>query len=316
MGSNNIETLSFGILTYKRELILHDLLLSIAADFPWSEIKHCEIVVRDNSGNCSAEVVVREFLENNPEFTVSYSGTKVPAGIVEGRNYIANNFNHDWLFFIDDDQMLTSGFLNRVIEAFNTCEKKFDVAKFGLVNQYDVDSNDFSARKYCDSPVFQREISVKHGDYVPGDCCDTAGVLIKHRVFEVMDDFFRDEWNVDGGEDIDFFYRAEQKGVVIMSFRDEKVIDRIPKERLNIFYVLKDAAGRGSCRAKFRIVVKGENRLDVFAKSFKDLLILVAKTLVIVILKPRRWREMLVYIARLYGQVRSSCGGSIGLYKK
>jgi len=303
-------TLTVCILTYLREQMLEDLLRSALSTRPHD--LSVDVVVVDTSGIKSAESVINNLqveAKNHP--SIQYIGMESRSTIPEGRNVAMENASGDWIFFIDDDQLLNSDTLKLIAARLQTLDDDVAACKLGLNVSYQN-----TGHELCGLSTFETSPPYADGCRMPGDAMSTDGVLIKRSVVLDSGIQYDSKWSKDGGEDNDFFIRLKRTGCVFLSWTAITITDRVMLDRMNLTYCKRDALRKGLCRSQLEVETLKKSKVSVLLKS----LFLLAVSIVLILPAAFRGRlaiiESRLLLLRQIGKIRGLLGGEVNMYQK
>lgn len=243
--------------TYKRPDILKQLLNSIARNnFDTSLIKNIDIIVVDNDIDKTAESVINELeLEPNKHYHLHYFNYTV-----KGLSYVRNelirrglSFNPDFLIFIDDDEYVTTEWMNELLRTI-------------------IRNNADAAR----GPVF-----VKLSDYIPKDISKlfvresyennarittwtTGNLILRCTSLRKYNVWFDERFSKTGAEDSYFGIQMTKKGAIIHWAANAVTYEIIPDTRANVQWYIKRKY-RGANMFMYMLVIE-KNYVKIIKK--------------------------------------------------
>jgi GT2 family glycosyltransferase len=209
-------------LNYNKKPDLLEALESIyASDYPDFKV----VVVDNDSTDGSADAVEENFpqahLIRNPE------NTGVSMGRNTGWRYADENYEFDYVIFLDDDTVVTPNFLTRLVEAYQQhpeagvlAGKAFTSFEKNQLMSVGIRANLYSGLVY-DLGVGEND----NGQYDEPREIDAAGGF----AFMVRADLFRqlnafdEHYSPYGWEDVDFSLRAREAGYTVRYVPDAKL---------------------------------------------------------------------------------------------
>jgi glycosyltransferase involved in cell wall biosynthesis len=188
---------------------------------------HGEIIVVDSDPDGSACGVVRA---RGTAGIVKYRTAKRP-GVAAARNCALEFASHDLIAFIDDDEWCDPEWLVKLVTALEGTES---AAVFGpVISVPDVESS-----------VLPRRSRPLTGTVMDWRDCRTGNVLFSKALVDLIGQF-DEERGTAGGEDTQFFARAQKAGAEL-SWCDEALVwERLPVERTTRRYRLSRAYAGG-----------------------------------------------------------------------
>ena len=210
------------VLNYNKKLDLLEALESIyASDYPEYEV----IVVDNDSTDGSADAVAEQFpqadLIRNPE----------NSGVSKGRNtgwrYAEEHYEYDYIIFLDDDTVVTTDFLSKLVEAYRShpeagvlAGKAFTSFEKNQLMSVGIRANLYTGLVY-DMGVGESD----EGQYdVPREI-DAAGgfaFMVRAALFRRLN-AFDERYSPYGWEDVDFSLRARQVGYTVRYVPDARL---------------------------------------------------------------------------------------------
>mgnify|MGYP000259450102 CR=1 FL=1 len=288
--------ISICIPTFKRQLLLSDLLLSL------SKIKipddySVEYIIIDNDENGSAREVADEF-KYRINFKVKYIIQPVK-NISIARNTALENAEGELIAFIDDDETADENWLNNLF----ICLNKFNAdGVFGLVVPRFENGTDekYKKREYYFSEMDESGTDARF--------MFSGSVLIKSEVIKEYKIYFDPEFGLTGGEDADFFNRLKSKGAKFVNCREAVSYEYISKDRTKLKFFLNRFIRGGQTYT--RNLIKSGGRVKAIIVSVKSVLkLLVGTILLLPSVFSTHFRIIsLMYIGNGIGELRGLTG--------
>ncbi len=228
MADNQI---GIGICTYKRIDKLEKCLCSLFSmkqDFG----PGIRIIIADNDTNGSARAVARKYT-NRASIPLSYK-IEHKKGIAQARNNVllqAKSFGVSELAFIDDDECVSEDWLVNMYEYYK--DSGADVVRGPVITVYPENTpqwilkGGFYQRTTCETGQASR-------------WANTGNVLFNFRkLVNQWGLWFNTDYGLSGGEDLDFFIRAYEKGALILWADNAVVYEVLDKKCFRVSYLLK-----------------------------------------------------------------------------
>ena len=237
MPVNPLPHISVCICTYKRSRLLRVLLQELVRQTTNGQFTY-SLVVTDNDATGSAGEVVEEFREKHA--TPINFLVEPDRNIAKARNKCVANASGEYVAFIDDDEVPRQDWLLRLYQA---CETYRASGVLGPVKPYfAVKPPDWAVKaEFFDRPNSRDYAS---GTLVQPNQTGTGNTLIRRQVFDEFEVAFKPELG-SGGEDIDFFRRAMDRGHRFVWSTEAVAFELIPQERARISFQLRRALLRG-----------------------------------------------------------------------
>lgn len=230
MTSENLPEVSVCVCTYKRPLLLLQLLESLAEQS--LSLAKFEVIVVDNDGAGSAQPIVAQATQRFPELAVRYEIEPV-RGISYARNRSVSLATGKLLAFIDDDEWAVSHWLTDLL----ACMKKSGAdAAFGpVIPQYPTGSQRWVIRsRFFDRPRFPT------GTMIGCETCRTGNALVRaDRVKARQPQPFDERLALSGGEDHDFFKWCASAGGKFVWCDTAEVNEAVPLDRQSLHFILE-----------------------------------------------------------------------------
>jgi len=222
------------ICTYKRPLLLADLLAKIEHQETQGQFTY-SIVIVDNDRAQSAEPEAIRFAESSAVPTLYC--VEPEQNIALARNRAIANSSGDFVAFIDDDEFPIQQWL---VTLFNACQEHRADGVLGPVNPYfDEGTPQWVMKgKFYNRPTYPTGFVI---DWPKGR---TGNVLLKRHIFAALTEPFRREFRA--GEDQDFFRRAIESGHVFIWCDEAVAYEVVPAIRWKRTFMLRRALLRGA----------------------------------------------------------------------
>ncbi len=218
--------------TYKRPSMLKKLLLSIfECRIDVSLIAEINLIIVDNDAERTAEAVVTGLGKNiPPTFSISYYN--YPAkGLSNVRNELirlALLSNPDYIDFVDDDEYVTSGWLNELVKTIITCNADAVRGPVIAVTEEKVPGYIwywFNRENYPDkSQIYS---------------FTTGNLIVRRTSFQKYDVWFDKRFNTTGAEDVYFGNQLLKKGATIFWSGKAITYETIPLNRASTYWIMK-----------------------------------------------------------------------------
>jgi succinoglycan biosynthesis protein ExoM len=193
------------------------------------------IVVADNDASESARSIVQAFAATTP-IEVIYRAQPVK-NIALTRNAAIQPANRDFIAFLDDDEFPVPTWLDQMIKA---CDRYQAAGILGPVRPYfDEPPPAWIIKgRFCERP------EPPTGTIMPGTKCRTGNVLFRRDLI-AQDAHAFDPAFPNGGEDVDFFIRMNQRGHVFYWCNEAPAYESVPADRRTRRYMFRRALLRG-----------------------------------------------------------------------
>ena len=286
--------------TYNRPEMLKKLVLSIInCDFSNSLISEVRIIIIDNDASKTAESTVDQLKEmHNHSHEINYYNYTLK-GLSNVRNELfkrALEFNPDYILGIDDDEYVTTDWINQLLITINN--NKGDIAIGPVIPRFEnivspYISYWFKYRNLSNSKKIQFFWT---GNYV---IC--VKFLLKFKLEFDM------RFNTSGGEDSYFGVTALKRGAKIYWAKDAVAYETIPYKRTNLRWLVKRCYNGA---ANYTFILKLEkNYFGLLKKFFISIVYLLSGIMsLVLILFPLRWKYWGIL------KISESIGGFAGLF--
>lgn len=218
--------------TYKRPAMLRKLIQSIAhCKLDKTLIKDVNIIVVDNDIDKTAELLIKEQNELLYDFCCIYYFNYPVKGISNVRNELirkAGLFNPDFIVFIDDDEYVTSEWLNELVKSIINNDS--DAARGPVLAVIEK-----SVPEYI-SCWFKRE---NYSDNSQIYSLTTGNLILKYSSLKEYDLWFDSRFNIIGSSDTYFGCQILKKGAKINWAANAIAYETIPEKRANLKWLIK-----------------------------------------------------------------------------
>jgi len=249
MSKTSKITCSVCIATYKRKLLLHNLLSSLLTQVLPSNI-YLEIIVVDNDKDQSAKNIVSEFSQNKNASLLYFC--QPIQNISLTRNIGINNSSGQFIAIIDDDETADKYWIYNLI---NTIINYDADAVFGFVEPI------FPAK----IPIWvkQRELYFNESQETGSiaKATYTTNCLFKSSLIKIYNIQFNHEYGLSGGEDTFFFETLRDKGAKFVNCKEAVSYEVITVERAKFRYILAKSFQGGNTYAR--------NQIALYKSKFK-----------------------------------------------
>lgn len=225
------QRLTLAVLTFRRpgdiEALLPQLVQQAAeAASPALQVR---ILVIDNDPQASARATVQRVADSTPEIVIDYVHEPTP-GISAARNRaFAASAESDLLFFIDDDERPTPGWLTSMLGAYRTYGAAGTCGP--VITIYEVEPS-----PWIQAGEFFKRRRMPTGSRV--DVGGTGNLLLDMHQIRAHGLRFDERFGVSGGEDTLFTRQMRQRGLEIVWCDEAIVHDALPAHRTTRRWVL------------------------------------------------------------------------------
>lgn len=230
MITQNTPEISVCVCTYKRPVLLQQLLESLANQtFPLASF---EVIVVDNDRSGSAKQVVVTAAQRYPALVVRYEIEPTP-GISHARNKTVALAAGELLAFIDDDEWAVGNWLSDLLECMENL--KADAVLGPVIPQYPEGTRPWVIRsRFFERPRFAT------GTLIGSETCRTGNALVKARWVKSRQPApFDERLALAGGEDHDFFKWLESQGGKFIWCDTAEVNEAVPLSRQTLNFILE-----------------------------------------------------------------------------
>ena len=244
---DKISHILISVCTCMRPKMLKNALLSIEKLIVPDDIK-IEILVVDNDKNQSAKSIVEE-IAPKLNLKVNYF-VEEKRGISNARNRVldeATILGASHILFFDDDELLTPNVLVEHIKMYNNTNWAHIISG-PTPNKFDDNCPDY-IKKHM---VFKQKTTKKTG--LKRKSCASGNVFFPLSIYKKHLIKFDSEYVFIGGEDGDFFSKAQKVGYNIVWCNEAIIEEIIPPARANLNYIFKKCYynGYASSFSKFK----------------------------------------------------------------
>lgn len=209
-----------------------------------------EVVVVDNDANRSAEVIVDTFRRHNPNIPTHYSVEPV-RNISLARNRSLRQAISEWIAFIDDDEMATPLWLNKLYSAVQ--DYHADGALGPVLPIHPPDTPTWIRK----GRFFMRP-RLSSGDPIARNGGRTSNAIIKSSILRNSDIAFDPNYGLSGGEDLVLFNTLINSGVRLVWCDEAVVYERVIPERTNFSWLLRRGFAGGQNYARSTATADGK----------------------------------------------------------
>jgi glycosyltransferase involved in cell wall biosynthesis len=252
------ENITVCIPTFKRPLLLERLLMSIKEQQTHGEF-NVSVVVVDNDKECSARDTVRKF--GKGRVCVCYENEPVQ-NISLARNRAVLRSRGEFVAFIDDDEFPQKYWL---YNHYRMIKKTGADGVLGpVIPYYEPGAPDWLIKsRICVRP------SYASGTLLKASQTRSGNVLFNRKVFTDTGLLFDPSYGLTGGEDVDFFRRAERCGLKFVWCQEASVFETVPAERWKRTYYVKRAMVRGRVK---HFSYRSKNRTERYRALAKSII--------------------------------------------
>jgi succinoglycan biosynthesis protein ExoM len=224
--------LTICIPTYKRPAMLKHLLFSIFGNrIEESLISDVDIIIVDNDIDKSAEGIVNDINESagRPRKLLYYNHPV--KGLSHVRNELLNKAllqDPDFIIFIDDDEFVTSNWLNELLKTI--INNDADAVRGPVIAKLDENIS-----KYI-TYFFRRK---EHPDNSKVYSLATGNLILRRKSFEKFNIWFDNRFNSTGSEDSFFGIQLMKKGATIYWAANAIVYETIPENRATLKWLIR-----------------------------------------------------------------------------
>ena len=228
--------ISVCICAYKRPQMLSNLLNKLQDQVTENQFTHSTVVV-DNDASQSAREVVKGW-QDKSVIPIDYH-CEPEQNIALARNKAIANAKGNFIAFIDDDEFPDNTWLINLIK---TQLKYKSAGVLGPFKPYfEVQPPQWITKsKICERSSFPTGTILNNSNQTR-----TGNVLLSKKLFTDQPLSFNPEFGRTGGEDVDFFSRMMNKGLIFVWCNEANVYEIVPPERFKKSFYLKKALLRG-----------------------------------------------------------------------
>jgi succinoglycan biosynthesis protein ExoM len=295
------------IATYKRTETLKRLILSLhEQNLPCRT--HLEVIVVDNDPQRSASKVI-DSLSDMSFASIKYFVQPVK-NISLTRNMAVHAASGNYIFFVDDDEVVTPEWISRLLvtrEAYQS-----DGAVGPVVPVFNNDTPEWMKEAYLFyGHIYKKETGAEIETVYTNNC------MIRASLLKNIDGPFDPAYGNSGGEDTHLFQRLRQGGARFVFCLEAPVYEALPPGRTNVSYLLKRALKSGNNYFKWQFdagPLQGGNRFPVLMKA---VLYAFVGSLLLLLHIPNRTKMMywLMKVVQNFGKILGGCGFYYKMYK-
>jgi succinoglycan biosynthesis protein ExoM len=229
--------------TFRRPRLLRRLLERLSLQQTGNGTLAHSCVVVDNDDAHSAAEVVQEF-QRSRKLAVTYE-SETARNFAVVRNRAVQSAQGDFIAFIDDDEIPGEDWLLRLLET---------------VHHHDCDGALGPVRPYFETPAprwLDRSGLCERPAHPTGMMLHwsqmrTGNALLRRDIFEPGGIWFDPAFRT-GGEDVDFFKRAQAAGRRFVWCEEAPAYELVPPERMRLAYHLRRALLQGVISLKYEL---------------------------------------------------------------
>ena len=255
------QPISVGVITIKgRENALRKLLTHLKKSFLHYPEK-CELVICNNSDqDYMSRINEIVSLTNASDFSTVRVIQSSENNIAIARNILFKETTNRWLAFIDDDEYPTEEWLTALAMAMNS--KETHVVAGPVISIYPDDTPDWIVTSDLHNTKNRRNGSTVED-------AATCNLLIDKEC--VPQPIFDIDYGKSGGEDIEFFMRNIQAGMIVRWASDALVYEDVDSSRANTRFMIRRFMGQG----------QNVRRINTLHKKIPNSLLYSAKALLV-----------------------------------
>jgi succinoglycan biosynthesis protein ExoM len=290
--SSAVPHIAVCICTFKRAALLRRLLDGLRDQRTDGRFTY-SVVVADNDAAASGREVVNAFTATSA-LKVVYCVEPVQ-NFALVRNCSVAHAEGEFFAFVDDDECPVKDWLFLL---FDAAEKSGASGVLGPVLPQFEEEPPAWVRKggFCDRPRHQT------GFKMPWAECRTGNVLLRRKILADLEVPFRKEFRT-GGEDVDFYHRAAEKGHQFIWCDEAEAYEVVPPVRWTRRFMLSRALLRG--RNTF---LQPKDRLRNLAKSAIAVPAYALALPVLLVAGHHYFMKYLIKLADHAGRLLASCG--------
>ncbi len=258
------------VCTYRRPKLLADLLQSLQVELAVSRAPAAEVVIIDNDPLGSAKSVAETWRQRG--LPLRYVHEKA-LGISAARNRAVHAARGDVLLFLDDDQLLPLGTLVKLRHEWVALDGAADALCLRKVIKLEKKSS-----PWVENMTIVGETSGLHLGPLKRTAMGTGGLVVTRALARAVP--FDPALGRSGGEDVDFFLRAEAEGYRFLYCDRPFVWERLPPERATLGYALATAKRKGA--VDVRLALRDTGPFGWFRLAAKSCGYLVLSVLLLV----------------------------------
>lgn len=224
--------LVIGIPTYKRPLLLKKLINSIyKCNIDSNFISEIDILIVDNDISKTAKTTASKFKNNGSDKFKLHYHHYPKKGLSNVRNEIiekANEFEPDYIVFVDDDEYVTTNWLNELI--YTIVKNNCDMAMGPILPDFE---------KKVSSAISHWFFRPQHNNDDKLDFIITGNIIMCSKFLKDNQLQFDPRFNTTGSEDSYFGISVIKKKGVICWAEDAVAYETIPEGRATLKWLLR-----------------------------------------------------------------------------
>lgn len=243
------------IATYKRVCGLASLLDTLTSQNLDANI-NIRIIIIDNDPEKSAQSLVEVFFSNN---VIPYVYDMQPEkNIALTRNKALDYVEAEYIVFVDDDEWVTSNWLNNLMSASQQYDA--DVVFGQVIPELPIDASNWVRKG-----GFFNDGASKTGDLRQHGATNNTLVRISAKIKPLL--HFDPEYGLTGGSDTELFNRLYIDGAKLIWCNDAPVYEIVPYDRMTTSWLMKRAFRGGQVYA--RIFYKNQPLYKIIIQFIK-----------------------------------------------
>ena len=239
--------ISLVVCTYNRAEMLRPALESLTCQETDEKFSY-EVLVIDDGSTDGTRDVVNDFIKKTPKVPIRYVH-KEGGGIGAARNRGIKEVCSKWIAFFDDDQWAEPHWL---LELYKVAVESEAHCVGGTVLLDFPDSANLKLGPFCRSLLMENIPGPAPGRWPIRRLPSTCNVIVRRQLFERIGTF--DASLLTGGDDVDFFWRADVEGAVMRYAPKATIHHIIPESRLRSEYVKHRSlrVGLDDCQLRYK----------------------------------------------------------------
>jgi succinoglycan biosynthesis protein ExoM len=234
-GDDSVLRITVCVCTFKRPTLLAKLIRHLEVQHTGDRFRH-DVVIVDNDRSGSAESTVRE-LAASSQIRITYF-IEEQENISLARNKAVAHAKGDYVAFIDDDEIPAADWLFQLLETLT--QSRADAVLGPVLPRFEHEPPPWVIK----GRFFERPRH-KTGHSVSWPEARTGNVLLSRKTLADLNPPFRPQFG-SGGEDVDFFRRAAERGARIVWCDEAEVSELVPPYRCTRRFLIGRAVLRGS----------------------------------------------------------------------
>ena len=229
------QPISVGVITIEgRENALEKLLIHLNKSFLHYP-ENCELVICNNSDQAYISRIEKIVSSTHAgDFATVRVIQSLENNIAVARNMLLNETTHELLAFIDDDEYPTEKWLTALAEAIDN--KETHVVAGPVISNYPSTTPDWIVTSDLHNTENRKDGSTLED-------AATCNLLIDKKC--VPQPVFDADYGKSGGEDIEFFMRNIQAGMIVRWASDAMVFEDVDANRANTRFMIRRFMGQG-----------------------------------------------------------------------